>query len=74
MSIDGTDWKNSNDFARVVVLLNADKQSTSYTLTDFKGLNMELHPVQQSSVDEVVRKSTFDEAKGSRIFVCQSEE
>jgi hypothetical protein len=48
---------------RVVVLINATKEPVTFSHTDFKGAALQLHPVQLTSRDEVVKQATYDEQK-----------
>jgi pullulanase len=48
----------------ILVFLNATKKTLTYRNADWRGAAFALHPVQQTSHDEVVKGSTFDAAKG----------
>ncbi len=50
---------------QIVVLINATDEAQDFTTGAFQGADLILHPVQMSSVDEVVRTSTFDAATGT---------
>ncbi len=52
-------------YRRVVVFLNATKEEKTFGHDDWKQHKMELHPVQQSSHDEVVRQASFDKGEGT---------
>ncbi len=47
----------------VVVLLNANDESQTFT-SPFAGMDLQLHPVQQHSVDAVVKTAAFDANTG----------
>jgi pullulanase-type alpha-1,6-glucosidase len=51
-------------YQEIVVLFNAQPESVSFSGADFAGKNFILHPVQQSSVDEMVRNSKYDPVSG----------
>jgi len=48
---------------RVAVLINATKEPVTFSHTGFKGAALQLHPVQATSRDEVVKQATYDEQK-----------
>jgi len=45
--------------------VNVTDESITFTHHDLVGLALELHPVLQNSVDEVVKHATFDAATGT---------
>lgn len=49
---------------RVVVVFNATRTTQTFNLTDFQGVKMTLHPLQQISVDPVERASSFNKTLG----------
>jgi pullulanase-type alpha-1,6-glucosidase len=56
---------STTDYIEVVVMFNADIREHSFEL-DFGGAAFDLHPMQQSSADPVVRSARFDRA--SQVF------
>jgi pullulanase/glycogen debranching enzyme len=50
---------------RIIVLVNANDEAQSFTMTDLIGFELGLHPVQAASVDPVVKTSTFDRETGT---------
>ncbi len=58
----GTDLDPNHEL--VVVLINANDEAQTFTEADLIDLELELHPVQQTSVDPVVKTSTFDPITG----------
>jgi len=52
-------------YARVIVIFNADDAAITFTAEDFVGLGFELHPVLQSSADTVVQGATFSSTNGT---------
>ncbi len=52
------------NYDTVVVLINANDESQTFA-SPFAGMDLNLHPVQQHSVDAVVKTSTFDAATGA---------
>jgi pullulanase/glycogen debranching enzyme len=67
MSIDdlsiGPDLDRNYEF--IVVLVNANDEAQSFTQAALAGLDLELHPVQAMSIDQIVQTSTFDTANGT---------
>ncbi len=51
--------------AGVVVLFNPTTAPVEHTMSDTAGSRAELHPVLASSVDDVVRTASFDDATGT---------
>ena len=49
----------------IVVLINANDEPQSISIGDLAGKDLVLHLVQFSSVDEVVKQSTYDSATGT---------
>lgn len=52
-------------YRQIVVIFNATPETLTYTVDDYVGSGLTLHPIQQASVDPVVRESTFDSATGT---------
>jgi pullulanase-type alpha-1,6-glucosidase len=46
----------------IVSLINANDEAATFTAAQFTGIQLLLHPIQQSSADPVVRTSSFDSA------------
>ncbi len=66
MSIsDATATDLDRAFESIVVLVNANDEAQSFTVSGAAGEAYTLHPVQQTSVDEVVTTSSYDEAGGT---------
>ncbi|HYO85985.1 MAG TPA: alpha-1,6-glucosidase domain-containing protein, partial [Dermatophilaceae bacterium] len=53
------------DVEGLVVLFNATDDAVTHQLTDAKGADMVLHPVQAGSADPVVRSAAFDADTGT---------
>jgi hypothetical protein len=53
------------ELEQIIVLINANDEDQSFTLADLTGAYVELHPVQQNSVDPLVRMAGFDQASGT---------
>ena len=53
------------DASGVTVLFNATDEDLTYELTEAKGSDLVLHPVQAGSVDPVVRSASFDSGTGT---------
>ena len=51
--------------SRIVVAFNASKDSLTFSDASLKGLKLELHPVQQESVDTRLASAVFDGEAGS---------
>ncbi|PWH13663.1 MAG: DUF3372 domain-containing protein [Anaerolineae bacterium] len=51
-------------YSEIVVLFNAAPQSVAFAHPEFVGKKFELHPVQASSIDDVVKRSDFDTSSG----------
>jgi pullulanase len=49
----------------IVVVVNANDETQSFTQSGLVGMGLELHPVQAGSVDPVVQTSTFNEGTGT---------
>jgi hypothetical protein len=49
---------------QIFVLINANDAAQSFTVAGSMGSYLELHPVQQNSVDPLVRTAGFDQATG----------
>ncbi len=49
---------------RVVVVFNATKTTQTFSLADFQGWHLTLHPLQKISVDLVERASSFNSSLG----------
>jgi pullulanase-type alpha-1,6-glucosidase len=52
----------------IVVLINANDEAQTFTEAALIGLALELHPVQQNSVDPVVGTTSFDAATGTFVI------
>ncbi|MCB8920246.1 MAG: pullulanase-type alpha-1,6-glucosidase [Ardenticatenaceae bacterium] len=48
------------NYDMVAVLFNANDEAAAFSSDAFAGMALELHPVQQNSVDEVVKTAVFD--------------
>ena len=64
MTLDGKAGE-CGDFAHVLVLFNATKNSVQFQDAALKGSKLQLHPVQARSVDSIVRESSFNPATGT---------
>jgi pullulanase-type alpha-1,6-glucosidase len=53
------------NYSDVVVLFNASKDALAFADSGFIGKEYSLHPIQQNSVDPLVRIAAFDSASGS---------
>ncbi len=53
------------NYKRIVVVLNGTPDTQVYAVPDWKGTAFELHPVLQTSYDEVVKQSAYDVKKGA---------
>jgi pullulanase-type alpha-1,6-glucosidase len=53
------------ELEQIIVLINANDEDQSFTLSDLMGAYVELHPVQQNSVDPLVRTASFNQATGT---------
>ncbi len=51
----------------IVVLINANDEAQTFTEAGLIGLDLELHPIQQNSVDPLVGTTTFEEATGTFV-------
>ena len=66
----------------IVVLINANDAAQTFTEAAFVGLDLDLHPVQQASVDPIVGTTTFDVVTGTfvvpgrttAVFVLEQEQ
>jgi pullulanase-type alpha-1,6-glucosidase len=66
---------------KIVVALNATQDLVQFTDASLQGLDLKLHPIQQNSVDAVVKQSSYDSANGSlsipgrtaAIFIVEQE-
>jgi pullulanase len=56
---------NYGQYHHIVVLFNATNAKVTFTNAALVGLQLRLHPVQQSSSDPTVRESTFDSKEGT---------
>jgi pullulanase/glycogen debranching enzyme len=52
-------------YEAIVVLVNANDEAQSISLSDLVGQDLALHLVQANSVDDTVKTSTFDSVNGS---------
>ena len=53
------------DHEAVVVVFNANKFGQELLVPDLRGFDLQLHPIQQQSVDPVVRSAHFDTSSGN---------
>ena len=75
--VDGLD----ENYEDIVVLFNARPEAVTFADAGLAGLEFVLHPIQQNSVDAVVRESKFDSATGAfgvpgrttAVFVVKAE-
>ncbi len=49
----------------IVALINANDETQSITVAGLAGLDLDLHPIQVDSIDEVVRTASFDMNTGT---------
>jgi pullulanase len=56
---------NYGQYHHIVVCFNATNAKVTFTNASLVGLQLRLHPVQQSSSDPTVRESTFDSKEGT---------
>jgi pullulanase/glycogen debranching enzyme len=63
----GADSRACGDqrYAHVVVLVNANKTSQTFTISSLVSAAMQLHPIQQRSADTTVLSASFDNASGT---------
>lgn len=54
-------------YQHIVVLFNATNTQQSFTAPALAGLNLRLHPIQQSSADPILRSSSFDAKSATAI-------
>jgi pullulanase-type alpha-1,6-glucosidase len=52
----------------IVVFLNAYPTPKTYQDIEFQNLALALHPIQQNSVDPIIRTASFDPARGSFLI------
>ncbi len=52
----------------ILVFLNAYPNPKTYQEIEFQNLALNLHPIQQGSVDPIIRTATFDPARGSFLI------
>ena len=52
-------------YEAIYVLVNANDEAQTITLAELAGMELGLHPVQLSSVDPVVKSSTYDASTGA---------
>jgi polyhydroxyalkanoate synthesis regulator phasin len=65
MSITDDEGAVDRTTERLVALVNASDDYVSFPMPELIGLEIGLHPVQQSSTDPIVRTATFDTATGT---------
>ena len=53
-----------SNYEYLVVLFNANKIGQNFTIPEFKGMNLLLHPVQSDSHDSVVKTASFNSSNG----------
>jgi pullulanase/glycogen debranching enzyme len=58
--------------SRIVVAFNASPASVTFSDASLQGLNLELHPVQQESVDARLASASFDAEAGSMVIPGRS--
>jgi hypothetical protein len=56
---------NYGRFQHIVVVFNATNAPVSFQNSGLVGLNLHLHPVQQSSTDAIVVRSSFNAQTGT---------
>jgi pullulanase len=56
---------NYGIYKHIVVVFNATNAQVTFTSSSLQGLDLKLHPVQQSSSDPITRQSTFNSKAGS---------
>ncbi len=54
-------------YQHIVAVFNANTTQQTYTATSLAGLGLQLHPVQKSGSDAVVKTSTFDSKTGTIV-------
>ncbi len=59
-------------YRHILVVFNATREQQSFIAASLSGLDLHLHPVQQRSIDTVVRSSTFDPNTGTAIVPALS--
>jgi pullulanase len=52
-------------YKHIVVVFNATNAQVTFTNSNLQGLDLKLHPIQQSSSDPITRQSTFNSKAGS---------
>lgn len=62
---DGVGENLDPQYARVVVIFNADDGAVDFHAEAFEGAAFELHPILAGSADAVAQTSTFDSASGT---------
>jgi pullulanase len=65
MSLLDGDGSVDRSHKRVVVVFNATAQTQSFSVPDLRGVPLNLHPLQKTSVDPVVRASSFNKGLGT---------
>jgi len=65
MSITDDEGAVDRTTERLVALVNASDDYVSFPMPELIGLEIGLHPVQESSTDPIVRTATFDPATGT---------
>lgn len=53
------------NYSEIVVLFNANPAAVTFTAASLSGRDFQLHPVQQASVDPLVRTASFDRSSGT---------
>jgi pullulanase/glycogen debranching enzyme len=62
---DKVDANIDPNYASIVVLFNANDEPQTFTDPAFTGLNLQLHPIQTSSADPIVKTATFNSSAGT---------
>jgi pullulanase-type alpha-1,6-glucosidase len=65
MSITDDEGAIDRTTERLVTIINASDAYVSFPMSELIGLEIGLHPVQESSTDPIVRMATFDGATGT---------
>jgi pullulanase len=65
MALSDADGSVDRRHDQIVVLFNATRQPQTFTVAHLAGRRFQLHPVQRSSHDPVVRTASYDRATGT---------
>ena len=66
MNLADEDGSVDRKYENIVALINANDEPESFVDSEFTGIPFSLHPIQQASMDPIVRASSFD--AGSSTF------